>query len=401
MAQQTSLNDLLSNAVTQAQQIANAAGTYGDANVKSYFSNFDGNLIPAANVTYSLGSSTRQWKDLWVSNNTIYIGNTPVRVSNGQLLVNNAPVTGDRLTNGNTEVVLEAASLVRFPSYYDASLFLQGNEIGSVNSSVVLSATDDLYINANIQATARQWKFDADGNLILPANGHITYSNGTNILSGLGGGGSIGNFQFENNNLYSSTAGEIWIGNGRQSQEESTAQLRLPDTSGGDIYIQNTTGGGIQLAAASGSLSIAATGQVVVGSSSINGLSPSGYIMAQNDLRLSANDQAIWKFGTDGNLTLPSNSLQILYANGTSILSGLGGGGVSDHITNGEFTAEVDNSGYFRPPYNAFIGNTQAAVIYSGVNLALRTVDQNWFFDNTGTLTAPGDIRTEIGRAHV
>ena len=222
------------------------------------------------------------------------------------------------------------------------------------------------------------WNFETDGNLTLPDGAYINNSDGTLYSTG-GGGGSIGNFHFENNNIYSSTAGEIWIGNGRQSQEESTAQLRLPDTSGGDIYIQNTTGGGIQLAAASGSLSIAATGQVVVGSSSINGLSPSGYIMAQNDLRISANDQAIWKFGTDGNLTLPSNSLQILYANGTSILSGLGVS-VSDHITNGSYTAEVDNTGYFRPPYNANIDGVQAAVVYSGVNLALRT---------------------EIGRAHV
>jgi hypothetical protein len=34
-----------------------------------------------------------------------------------------------------------------------------------------------------------------------------------------------------------------------------------------------------------------------------------------------------WKFGSDGNLTLPSNTSKINYANGTSILSGLGGGG--------------------------------------------------------------------------
>ena len=279
---------------------------------------------------------------------------------------------------------------VTFPANNLAeSLYVQGAEISTGTGSLALTATDRVIVSASAAGNIKIWDFKTDGNLQLPPGGYITDSNGVSILSGLGGGGSIGNFQFENNNLYSSTAGEIWIGNGRQSQEESTAQLRLPDTSGGDIYIQNTTGGGIQLAAASGSLSIAATGQVVVGSSSINGLSPSGYIMAQNDLRISANDQAIWKFGTDGNLTLPSNSLQILYANGTSILSGLGGGGVSDHITNGEFTAEVDNSGYFRPPYNAFIGNTQAAVIYSGVNLALRTVDQNWFFDN------------KIGRAHV
>ena len=31
-----------------------------------------GNILPVGNATQSLGSATSQWKDLWVSNNTIY-----------------------------------------------------------------------------------------------------------------------------------------------------------------------------------------------------------------------------------------------------------------------------------------------------------------------------------------
>lgn len=54
-----------------------------------------GNLIPAANVTYSLGNSTNQWKELWVSNNTIYIGGVPLSVNaGGQLLVGGNAVAG-------------------------------------------------------------------------------------------------------------------------------------------------------------------------------------------------------------------------------------------------------------------------------------------------------------------
>jgi hypothetical protein len=94
ITQQTSLIDLLANAATQSQQIASSTGTYSNANVATYLSAFDGNIIPAANVTYSLGNQQFQWSELWVSNNTIYIGNTPIRVANGQLLVNNAPVSG-------------------------------------------------------------------------------------------------------------------------------------------------------------------------------------------------------------------------------------------------------------------------------------------------------------------
>lgn len=33
-----------------------------------------GNINPAANVTYNLGSPTQRWKDIWLSGNTIYLG---------------------------------------------------------------------------------------------------------------------------------------------------------------------------------------------------------------------------------------------------------------------------------------------------------------------------------------
>jgi hypothetical protein len=58
VAQQTSLIDLVANAATQAQAIASVTGTYSNANVSTYLSAFDGNILPAANVTYSLGSSS-------------------------------------------------------------------------------------------------------------------------------------------------------------------------------------------------------------------------------------------------------------------------------------------------------------------------------------------------------
>jgi hypothetical protein len=35
-----------------------------------------GNIVPAANVTYSIGTSAYRFKDLYLSGNTIYLGNT-------------------------------------------------------------------------------------------------------------------------------------------------------------------------------------------------------------------------------------------------------------------------------------------------------------------------------------
>jgi len=144
--QQTSLTDLVANAAAQAQAIASVTGTYSNANVATYLSAFDGNIIPSANVTYSLGSSTNQWKDLWVSNNTIYIGNTPIRVDGGTLLVNGAPVSGGS-TYGNANVA------TYLPTY-------SGD------------------IAANIVKNGYTWTFGTDGTTILPAGGVIAEGGG-------------------------------------------------------------------------------------------------------------------------------------------------------------------------------------------------------------------------------
>ena len=54
--------------------------------------NVTGNIIPAANVTYDLGSATRQWKDLYVSGNTIYFNNVPVTMDGNTLSVDGGPL---------------------------------------------------------------------------------------------------------------------------------------------------------------------------------------------------------------------------------------------------------------------------------------------------------------------
>jgi hypothetical protein len=66
----------------------------------------DSDLIPSANVTYSLGSATHQWQELWVSGATVYINSVPLSINeDNTLLVNNDPVVtyvnGDLSVGGN------------------------------------------------------------------------------------------------------------------------------------------------------------------------------------------------------------------------------------------------------------------------------------------------------------
>ena len=53
-----------------------------------------GNIVPSANLTYSLGSPTQWWKDIYVSSNTIYVGGTALSVSDGTLSLDGYAVAG-------------------------------------------------------------------------------------------------------------------------------------------------------------------------------------------------------------------------------------------------------------------------------------------------------------------
>jgi hypothetical protein len=116
-----------------------------------------GNVLPSANVTYSLGSEQYQWKDLWVSNNTIYIGNTPITVSNGALLVGGNAVSGGTGTYGNANV---ADYLSNYPGglTFTSSVanisgvdIIRSNEYQFANGANILSnLTGNIVLSGNV-----------------------------------------------------------------------------------------------------------------------------------------------------------------------------------------------------------------------------------------------------------
>jgi hypothetical protein len=66
----------------------------GTSNV-AVFSNtgayFNGNLVPAVSNTYSLGSSTNRWANLWLTGNTIYLGNSTITsAASGDVIIDSA-----------------------------------------------------------------------------------------------------------------------------------------------------------------------------------------------------------------------------------------------------------------------------------------------------------------------
>jgi trimeric autotransporter adhesin len=140
------------------------------------------NVIPASNITLSLGNATNQWKDLWVSNSTIYMNSIPLTIANNTLLVdgipvvtsgpNSAPATGNISTD--QYFIGNGAFLTGLPATYansNAAAFLANFGSNSISTTGTIIAGNTVI----------------DGALIVTGNanvqGNLTYNNITNLTT--------------------------------------------------------------------------------------------------------------------------------------------------------------------------------------------------------------------------
>jgi hypothetical protein len=71
----------------------------GVAALTTNFANIASNVVPSSNVTYSLGSTTNRWKDLWLSGSTIYLGDATLSSSNGAIQLPAGSTVGGATVN--------------------------------------------------------------------------------------------------------------------------------------------------------------------------------------------------------------------------------------------------------------------------------------------------------------
>ena len=129
--------------------------------------NVYGNIIPSANVTYNLGSTSRRWKDLWLSGSTITLGNIVIKNTSGNTISFYGP---DGVT----------------PATLDANAEIVADYISSGTSNVSIPI--------------------ANGNVLMVAGGNTTLtitSTGANVTGTLNatGNATVGNF-FVNPNKF-------------------------------------------------------------------------------------------------------------------------------------------------------------------------------------------------------
>ena len=119
---------------------------------------FDGNVLPSGNATVDLGSPDFQWRHLYVSSNTIYVGGAPLTVTNGELSVNGNVIGGgtvyDQSLNINDNVTFNS---VASNAYVNTPEYRLGNTIKTTTTaattvlgaaSSVVYAFDSFYTSA-------------------------------------------------------------------------------------------------------------------------------------------------------------------------------------------------------------------------------------------------------------
>jgi hypothetical protein len=129
---------------------------------------FSGDILPNANIIHDLGSPTLRWKDLYLSNTTIYLGESSISASTGNIILSSADgatleVTGNAnvttIVNGNSNISVNANGNVTTSVAGISNVMVVSNNGATVSGNIITTGIKtDNYYYANGQA------FDPAGN---------------------------------------------------------------------------------------------------------------------------------------------------------------------------------------------------------------------------------------------
>lgn len=127
--------------------------------------NLTGHILPTANVTYDLGSSDLRFRDIYLSGNTLYLGQTLLQDSNGALSTNNIIVNGTLTVNSG----LVLTGNVAFNGSVNTSIIPTTNNTVSLGNSAHVFADIN---TSNLHATTGYFSGDVNvtGNLLVTGN---------------------------------------------------------------------------------------------------------------------------------------------------------------------------------------------------------------------------------------
>ena len=179
------------------------AGTSNVVNVTGSNVFVTANIIPTANITYDLGTSTNRFRDLYLSGNTINLGNSNLSANGTQLIltnplggefivggngiVNSADLTGYSIANGNSNVSIVANGNIAISSAGNANILIVTGTGANINGTA--------NITGNVTLSGANVSLGAVGNLKITggSNGYVLSTDGSGNLSWVTQGGSNAN----------------------------------------------------------------------------------------------------------------------------------------------------------------------------------------------------------------
>ena len=187
-------------------QLTGLPAGYSNATAVAYGeAGWAGNIIPSANVTYNLGSPTRYWKSLYVSGNTIYLGNTTLAVSGTGITVGgNAIVTADPTGTASTTGNMQVVGNVTGNNFFTAGVVsATGNITGNVfiGNGSQLTGLPASYTNSNVATYLSSGTVSTNilTTAAVSATGNVTGGNLTTT-----GAANIGGFFISGNTITAS-----------------------------------------------------------------------------------------------------------------------------------------------------------------------------------------------------
>jgi hypothetical protein len=161
--------------------------------------NITGNIIPSVTNTYSLGTSSNRWSNLWLSGSTIYLGNSTINEVSSNLV----------LTNGQGGQIVVTGNSV------SSDLIITGNlQAGAIRTDNYQYANGQPIDTLHAAGSNTQIQFNGNGDLSASAN--FTFDSSTNLLN-LNGDIAVSNISATGNITSSSlisTNGCVLVGNG-------------------------------------------------------------------------------------------------------------------------------------------------------------------------------------------
>jgi hypothetical protein len=205
-------------------------------------SEFTGNLLPSANITYDLGSATNRWRDIFLSGNTINLGGATIKADDDSGAIALIP----KVTVDNPHpkgVVFSPAGTLSTVS--TSSGQLTGNAIKNSADAAVQAQTTtfgNIEVTGNVTSTSGFFLGNGSQLTGLPSS----YSNATvaSYLPTYTGNISSGNISVTGN-----LSASYILGNGSQltglpsSYSNATVSSYLTDTSAGLVSVTS----GLQL----------------------------------------------------------------------------------------------------------------------------------------------------------